>query len=106
MVTAGQEDAHALIEQLEGERDRLQNAVTKLRESNAILKAELEKEFDRDYKQAIEDNIPLIASYTARIERLEREIKDLKRGIQVIEVGEVLLATLEEPTSSNGAMEL
>lgn len=111
MVVGPEDDAHVLIAQLEAERDRLRNAVGKLRESNAILKTELDKEFDRDYKTAIEENIPLIASYTARIERFEQEIASLKRGVQVLQEGEALLAAeaAQEQngrSDQNGAMEL
>lgn len=90
------EEGNTLLQALQAERNRLHRAVCRLKESNAELKAELEKEFDRDYKEAIQDNIPVIAKYTARIASLEEEIDELQRGRQRLSGGEVLVSTSED----------
>lgn len=82
MPSMQRDEAHTVLEMARAERARLQRAVDKLRESNAILKAELEKEFDPDYKQALQENIPVIAKYLARVAYLDSEISELEAGRQ------------------------
>ncbi|KAI7840333.1 hypothetical protein COHA_006115 [Chlorella ohadii] len=59
------------------------NAVAHLVQSNQELKAAIEEEGDdedRTFKIAIEDNIVTIAKYRAQVERLERELRELRAG--------------------------
>uniref|UniRef100_A0A1D2AEQ9 Uncharacterized protein n=1 Tax=Auxenochlorella protothecoides TaxID=3075 RepID=A0A1D2AEQ9_AUXPR len=88
------EEGNTLLQALQAERNRLHRAVCKLKASNAELKAELDKEFDRDYKEAIQDNIPVIAKYTARVASLDEEIAELQAGRQRISGPEVLVSTM------------
>ncbi|GAB4820504.1 hypothetical protein N2152v2_007550 [Parachlorella kessleri] len=88
------ESADAFVGLLEQERSRLQNAVDHLQQSNMELKSAIaETGPDKDFKEAIEENIVVIAKYKARIERLDKELAELKRGLQVLHDGEALLAS-------------
>eukprot|EP00775_Hariotina_reticulata_P005987 gene5987-6225_t len=64
---------------LEIERDRLQKALLHLEQSVLLLKAAIvEAGPDPDYKDAIDENVTVIAKYRARIAALDDEIKCLK----------------------------
>jgi hypothetical protein len=69
---------------LETEKARLENAVTKLRESNAALRAAAADEADegeaRALRAAVNENLPIIAKYTARAAALGEEIERAKAG--------------------------
>jgi len=71
---------------LEQERDRLANALAQLARSNAELQRELDaardggRPLDRDYKEALQDNVVVVARYRARVAALEEEIEKVKRG--------------------------
>jgi hypothetical protein len=71
---------------LEHERDRLQNALAQLERSNGELRRELDAQraqglpLDRDYKEALEDNLVVVAKYRARVAALEEEIRRVKSG--------------------------
>lgn len=73
----------AFISEMEAEKIRLENSVGHLQRSIVELKEAIEEgDPDREFKQAIEENIVVIAKYKARIERLDKEITNLTRGFQ------------------------
>lgn len=64
------------VEGLSIERDRLENAVSYLLKSNKEMKEILTNEGpDRDLRDAIGENIVVIAKYRGQIERLNQEIR-------------------------------
>lgn len=79
----GEDGAPSALEQ---ERDRLRNALAQLERSNAELRRELDAQraqgapLDRDYKEALEDNLVVVAKYRARVAALEEEIRRVKAG--------------------------
>ncbi len=81
---SGEGTVNALVEQLEGDKSKLENSVVHLQRSINELKDAIasEGDEDREFKKAIEENIVVIARYKAKIERLDQEIGDLKQGIQ------------------------
>jgi chromosome segregation ATPase len=96
MAEAG--TVNTLLEQLEGDKARLENAVVHLQRSINELKSAIasEGDEDREFKKAIEENIVVIAKYTAKIERLDKEIKELKIGIQYLD-GQVSVPVTKPP---------
>lgn len=68
--------------ELEAQKHQLENAVAHLCRSNAELKEAIaaEGDSDRTFKEAIEENIVIIAKYRARIESLEKEIDNMRKG--------------------------
>lgn len=79
---------------LEAEKTHLEKAAQKLRESNAQLKAAMGEAAPEDaatrleLKAAFEENIPIIAKYTARAAALEEEIRRCKRAAGVVVEGD------------------
>jgi hypothetical protein len=71
---------------LEQERNRLANALAQLERSNAELRRELDaardggRPPDRDYKEALQDNLVVVARYRARVAALDEEIEKVTRG--------------------------
>lgn len=70
---------------LEAEAARLENAAAKLKQSNAELRSAMEEgeagEAEwRTYREAINENLPVIAKYVARAEALREEIEKCKGG--------------------------
>mmetsp|Transcript_13750 Transcript_13750/g.38924 ORF Transcript_13750/g.38924 Transcript_13750/m.38924 type:complete len:121 (+) Transcript_13750:433-795(+) len=64
---------------LQEEIGRLQNAVDHLVRSNKELKDLIQETGpDRDYKEAIEENIVTIAKYRSAIQKLEEQMQKLK----------------------------
>ena len=74
----------AFIDELQGEKLRLENAAEHLQRSIVELKEAIAEDGDpdREFKLAIEENIVVIAKYKARIERLDKEIANFKKGFQ------------------------
>ena len=74
----------AFIDELQGEKLRLENAVEHLQRSIVELQQVIAEDGDpdREFKLAIEENIVVIAKYKARIERLDKEIANFKKGFQ------------------------
>lgn len=82
---------------LEAERDRLLNSIAHLTRSNAELREALGATGpDRDFKQAIEENIVVLARYRARVEALEAEIRRAK-GQPEIPIEPVQLRPAAQP---------
>ena len=69
---------------MQAERDRLALAIEHLARSQDALRAAIAEEGDADraYKTSIEENIVVLARYRARVERLDRELEELRRGWQ------------------------
>lgn len=69
---------------MQAERDRLALAIEHLARSQTALVAAIAEEGDADraYKTSIEENIVVLARYRARVERLDRELAELRRGRQ------------------------
>lgn len=90
---------NTLLEQLEGDKFRLENSVVHLQRSISELKEAIasEGDEDREFKKAIEENIVVIARYKAKIERLDKEIEELKKGIQHLE-GQVVVPVTDPPS--------
>jgi hypothetical protein len=71
---------------LEQERDRLANALAQLERSNGELRRELDDQrargvpLDRDFKDALQDNVVVVAKYRARVAALDEEIRRVKGG--------------------------
>ena len=87
------EPSHAAspLSVLEAEKAHLERAAAKLRESNAELKAALAEaaaEDAADLKAAFNENIPIIAKYTARAAALEEEIRRCQRAAGMVVDGE------------------
>ncbi|KDD73006.1 hypothetical protein H632_c2636p0 [Helicosporidium sp. ATCC 50920] len=73
------------VKLLKLDRDRLENAMSHLRRSNQELKAAMEAEGpDPDMRTAISENIVIIAKYAAQVEKLDQEIDQMQRGVQII----------------------
>lgn len=91
-----------ILQHLQEERARLQNAADHLQRSNAELKEAIahEGDPDREYKMAIEENIVVIAKYKARIVSLEEEEAQLRRGMR--EAGGGVAVPLEEERTRSG----
>jgi hypothetical protein len=66
---------------LEIERDRLLGSISHLERSVDELKAAIAEEGpDQDYRDAIDENVVVIAKYKARVAALEDEIQKVKSG--------------------------
>jgi prefoldin subunit 5 len=93
-------DGH--LHQLVQERDRLKNAIDHLHRSQAELAEAIrcEGDADRTFKSALEENIVVIASYLAKVERLERDIDELRNGIQHLRRAQQVPAARETSSPS------
>ena len=91
-------EVNAFLEKLEAEKLRLENSVGHLERSILELKEAISSEGDedREFKKAIEENIVVIAKSRARIERLDKEIGELKQGIQNLG-GNIVSVPVTEP---------
>lgn len=82
---------------LELERDRLQGALSHLDRSVTELKAAIaETGPDLEFKQAINENVVLIAKYRARIAALEDEIKRSKGAKGDISLSQLATVPVED----------
>jgi hypothetical protein len=73
--------ANAAASLLEIERDRLLGSISHLERSVDELKAAIAEEGpDQDYRDAINENVVVIAKYKARVAALEEEIQRVKSG--------------------------
>jgi len=106
MVMAEHGTVNTLLEQLEGDKARLENSVVHLQRSITELKEAIasEGDEDREFKKAIEENIVVIARNTAKIARLDKEIEELKSGIQHLD-GQVAVPVTEPPSAERGTDE-
>eukprot|EP00210_Caulerpa_lentillifera_P002904 g2772.t1 len=85
-------------EGLEIERERLKNAVFHLKRTNGELEEILKEEgHDPELRQAIGENIVIIAKYLGEIERLDQEIRKARGEIVNITSSQKAAIPVMEP---------
>lgn len=91
-------------EGLEIEKERLQKAVYHLKRSNRELEDALVSEGpDREFRQAIGENIVIIARYQGEIERLDQEIRKAHGEVVNVTSSQRIPIPVEEPVGESTA---
>ena len=88
-----------LIDQLEDEKRSLETALRHLQSSITELKkaiADGDDDDDRTFKHAVDENVVVVAKYRVRIARLDEEIIEFKKGVQHLEMEEVMVPVDED----------
>lgn len=90
---------------LEAEMDRLQRSIEMLGRSNKELKDAMQHEPDPEYKQAIDENVVIIAKYRARVYALQEELRRLRgmHGAGVHEAIDTIRQQQEPPVAPPAA---
>lgn len=92
-------------EGLEIERDRLQNAVLHLQRSNQELEDALKRDGpDADLRDAIGENIVIIARYKGQIERLNTEIRKARGEVMETSNTQTASVPVQNCASANSSI--